>query len=289
MIIECPRCHSRYDSSLNEPGTPISCRCGQRFYTPRLPSKAKAVNCPNCGGAASPEQNKCDYCGVYLAFARCPGCFSIAPYRGAKYCAECGDALTQPAKAVKEANRKFPCPRCNAGKSTDKHRHNKKYLERKKVDEYVIDSCPECGGVWLDHSVLDKLLKQSNQQKSAQAVLGKDPVQASNLIRHKVMYLSCPECDQMMHRRNFGKKSGVIIDECTAHGIWFDKQELAAALHFARSSLQTVQHVASSPDIEMARMNARYSKPVKPARDNHLDVGGGDLLDLLLELPSLFK
>ncbi len=287
MIIECPRCRSRYDSTLKKPGAPISCRCGQTFYTPKLPSLAKAVNCPNCGGSASPDQNKCDYCGVYLAFARCPSCFSIAPYRGAKFCAECGNSLTQPAKAVQESAHKFACPRCNAGKAGAR---SKIYLETKKVGEYIVDSCTQCSGVWLDHTALDKILAQSNQQKSSQAVLGKSPVKVSDLPRHKVAYLACPECSEMMHRRNFAKRSGIIIDECTAHGIWFDKQELAAAIQFIRSSPEVIKYDDIKFGVNYKPPKTTHTKPAsKPLKDNRVEITGGDLLDLFLELPSLFK
>ncbi len=273
MIIECPRCQSRYDSTLHTSGSQISCRCGQAFYTPKLPKLAKSSNCPNCGGAASPDQNQCEYCGVYLSFARCPGCFSIAPYQGAKFCAECGDSLNQPAKSTADADKSFPCPRC-------KHTN----LERKKVGEHTIDSCLQCSGVWIDHTILDKLLTRSNQQKSSQAVLGKTPFKISNLERHKVSYLPCPECEQLMHRRNFAKKSGIIVDECTAHGIWFDKQELAAAIHYVRSSPENIEHIAPKPPSEPEQL--KHHVNIKD--DGVIKITGGGLEALFADFPSLF-
>ena len=273
MIVECPRCQSRYDATLNKPGAQIACRCGQAFYTPKLPKLAKASNCPNCGGAASPDQNQCEYCGVYLSFARCPSCFSIAPYQGAKFCAECGDSLSQPAKDVKTANKSYPCPRCKSHQ-----------LSRKKVGDYTVDSCTKCGGVWIDHSVLDKLLAKSNQQKSSQALLGKAPFKAANLPRHKVSYLSCPECEQIMHRRNFAKRSGVIVDECTAHGIWFDKHELAASIHFVRSSPETIEHKVLKPPTEAERLKRK----VKIRSNERIDIDSGGLELLFKDFPNLF-
>lgn len=35
-----------------------------------------------------------------------------------------------------------------------------------------------------------------------------------------------------MHRKNFGGASGVIVDVCTLHGIWFDAGELPNVLSF---------------------------------------------------------
>jgi hypothetical protein len=38
-----------------------------------------------------------------------------------------------------------------------------------------------------------------------------------------------------MHRRNFGKSSGVIVDVCTFHGVWFDDKEVKEVLDFCTS------------------------------------------------------
>ena len=41
-----------------------------------------------------------------------------------------------------------------------------------------------------------------------------------------VVYRPCPRCKQPMSRRNFGRMSGVVLDECVQHGIWLDETEL---------------------------------------------------------------
>ena len=38
-----------------------------------------------------------------------------------------------------------------------------------------------------------------------------------------------------MHRRNYGRRSGVLVDTCRSHGIWFDPEELEAVLRWIRS------------------------------------------------------
>jgi len=35
-----------------------------------------------------------------------------------------------------------------------------------------------------------------------------------------------------MNRKNFGRISGVLIDECNKHGVWLDAGELAKIQHF---------------------------------------------------------
>lgn len=39
-------------------------------------------------------------------------------------------------------------------------------------------------------------------------------------------YRKCPECGAMMQRRNFGRRSGVVVDWCASHGTWLDAHEL---------------------------------------------------------------
>jgi Zn-finger nucleic acid-binding protein len=38
-----------------------------------------------------------------------------------------------------------------------------------------------------------------------------------------------------MHRMNFGRKSGIILDSCRPHGLWFDANELDAVVRWIRS------------------------------------------------------
>jgi Zn-finger nucleic acid-binding protein len=49
------------------------------------------------------------------------------------------------------------------------------------------------------------------------------------------LYRPCPVCSKLMHRRNFGRKSGVIVDQCRPHGFWFDVTELETVLQWVRT------------------------------------------------------
>ena len=42
----------------------------------------------------------------------------------------------------------------------------------------------------------------------------------------RTRYRSCVICGKLMHRRLYGRGSGVVIDTCRDHGIWFDHGEL---------------------------------------------------------------
>ncbi len=246
MIAECPRCSLRYDVSGRPPGTQARCRCGALFTLPDRDADADAVSCPKCGGATLPTNNRCDYCGVALAVVRCPRCFSLQ-LDSARHCSGCGVSLAHPARNVHaDGGTELNCPRCE------------KDLEACLIGETVFDQCGHCGGLWLDHTVFETLCDTREQRSTVAASLGRMPEPTSMPDTRKVVYLKCPECDQLMHRKNFARCSGVIVDVCTAHGIWFDRDELSQIIDFirlgglekarqiARDQTQTHVHVATS-------------------------------------------
>jgi hypothetical protein len=58
----------------------------------------------------------------------------------------------------------------------------------------------------------------------------------------------------MMNRRNFGRRSGVIVDVCRSHGVWFDPSELTSVLAFvARGGITAAK---SEAEQELARRRA---------------------------------
>lgn len=226
MIVGCPRCHLRYDLSLHDREDKIQCRCGASFMVPDLANVAKAWNCPNCGGATNPATERCDFCGVYLAFARCTECFSPVS-QGAKFCSECGSDINLPARQGALEASKLLCPACD------------KPMQSHQVGDYHLDLCVGCGGTWVDQEVLDKILTDKGKQKNAIAITGKPVDKQTPLSEPNFVYRKCPYCKTIMHRRNFARKSGVIVDECVAHGIWFDKYELARVIDYAQSVINT--------------------------------------------------
>jgi len=89
------------------------------------------------------------------------------------------------------------CPRC----ATD--------LQRGEHGTCVADGCRACGGVWLDAATAQQLL----------APLGKRAVQEQGAGTQ----LSCPVCRAPMV---VALAAGVELDVCSAHGVWFDRDEL---------------------------------------------------------------
>lgn len=112
------------------------------------------------------------------------------------------------------------CPRCR-----------EPHLSRVQVGEHEITECTRCTGVFVDHTTLDRLTKASDADRSAR-MRPVAPAASTSLPPQPVAYLPCPTCGVIMNRKNFGDISGIILDVCKAHGVWFDAEELARALQF---------------------------------------------------------
>jgi Zn-finger nucleic acid-binding protein len=67
-----------------------------------------------------------------------------------------------------------------------------------------------------------------------------------------------------MNRKNFGVKSGVIIDICSEHGYWFDSSELDLILRWIQTGREEqVQRLLKEKESQTRRA-ARVKKMVSP-------------------------
>jgi Zn-finger nucleic acid-binding protein len=130
--------------------------------------------------------------------------------------------------ATEEGQSERQCPRCSARGPAP--------LDAQLVAETLLDQCPDCGGLWIDQTAFERLTQEAESTTTSGA-LGSlpRPQRKIHAKMPQVTYVRCPDCDSMMNRRNYGKRSGVIVDVCSAHGIWFDDEELTRVLEFVRS------------------------------------------------------
>lgn len=175
---------------------------------------AQALNCPNCGAAASSEATRCEHCNSRLATVACPACFGMI-FLGSKFCSHCGMAVQ---RVEAPADQACDCPRC-----------------RVNTREVVLGTtrlreCRVCEGLWVDNVALHRICTERERQS---AILGAAAVLPSGIVPlERVRYVPCPVCRQLMHRVNFAKCSNVIVDVCKPHGTWFDKDELHRIVKF---------------------------------------------------------
>jgi Zn-finger nucleic acid-binding protein len=88
--------------------------------------------------------------------------------------------------------------------------------------------CDKCGGQLVEHPLLQELLER--REICGAAVPRRAYVRESALA--SVHYVPCPACRVLMNRHNFGGSSGVVVDVCKSHGVWFDAGELPRVLEF---------------------------------------------------------
>ena len=76
--------------------------------------------------------------------------------------------------------------------------------------------------------------ERSDEQELASRALTQSAPPTRAPDEHKVRYLPCVVCKDLMSRRNYSGRSGIIIDVCREHGIWLDHTELEGILSFIR-------------------------------------------------------
>ncbi len=188
--------------------------------------KVEALNCPNCGAGVASDRTQCEFCKTRLKTVACPTCFGMM-FVGAKFCGHCG-AIAAPIEVIIEDNAGV-CPRCRVS------------LERMRVSETLIQGCPKCDGLWVDPTTFEIICSNGERQSAVLGFLAERTTKTQQMT--KVSYVPCPDCRQLMNRNNFAKASGVIVDICKHHGVWFDVDELPSIVEFIqKGGLEIVRH-----------------------------------------------
>ncbi len=223
-----------------------------------------------------------------MATVSCPSCLTLNPAHY-KHCSACGSDLQAPARAIKEEHDKpLECPRCE------------KPLEARLLADTLVDQCTDCGGVFLDHEALGAVLNDRTRQAPLRERLLKLPSAGSLPNPREVVYLRCPECATLMARRNPAHRSGIIVDVCAAHGVWFDDRELAILMQLAASGAELNVSPKPNPLAGASAAGASGGSPIpggslppmaeRSRRDSvmDIDVNIGDLGELLGLIDRLF-
>lgn len=92
-----------------------------------------------------------------------------------------------------------------------------------------VESCPSCGGEWLEGDELGKIVRLRQQRFSKQeqqAIANAEPVTGIKLADAD-RDLTCPKCGGTTDALHYAMDTGIIIDRCTAcHGLWLGGGEL---------------------------------------------------------------
>ncbi len=236
------------------------------------------MNCVNCGAPLPPKTT------------RCPFCQSL------------NDVDLRGQIAVRRRATSRDCPRCRDALDAVDVRLGPNAVE--------IDRCATCFGLFFDPEELDAVLDgiEAARSGAAGSVHAIDHRQLLTLVEQEtptedfkeVAYVPCPDCGQLMHRRQFGQKSGVIVDTCRDHGLWLDGGELRRLIRWTQAGGR--RHAAAS-EAEKKRLDRELQKtpytvpgpPPTASRGGRLEpIFGGpggifDAFDILSVLGSLLR
>jgi Zn-finger nucleic acid-binding protein len=178
----------------------------------------------------------------------------------ARYCAHCGVQLV--AEMVAGELSEAHCPCCE-----EEVRLANRRLSKSRVS---VLECPHCGGLWLGISSFMILRDRIACQSSHLKLDGNGPprLKTSDPTR-EVRYRKCIVCGRLMHRRQYGKGSGVIIDTCRSHGIWFDDGELQQVLEWIRLGGRTDRPIKPEVLNQQAQQSSVSTEPSLPGDSVH--------------------
>jgi len=191
-----------------------------RCACPPPDDEAEAIECPSCGGRLRIGVRACPFCRSSVGTTRCTECLAWNSAEAA-FCQQCGrDLHAGEPDECRSTSR--VCPGDGGP------------LVTRRYADWDIDECDGCGGVFVVASTLDCLLAdRETTHHGLRLALPKPspPSDGSNELS-PIAYPKCPECRVPMMRRNFARISGVLVDVCNEHGVWFDAGELSAVLTF---------------------------------------------------------
>jgi len=248
---------------------------------PRLPEKnsmnVKTLNCPNCGAGVASDSSVCEFCKTRLKTVACPNCLDLM-FEGSKFCDHCGAPAV--AATVSDSADLGVCPRCKVG------------LKQLQIDAISLRQCEKCDGLWSDVATFEKICSSKEEQTAALTFFGSRPLTAGlpSLIR----YVPCPSCGQLMNRSNFARSSGVIIDLCKEHGVWFDAGELPKIIEFIESGglarAREKERISIDDEREKVREERRQLEMYEmrsssyPQRAGGFESAGSDFIKALFDL-----
>jgi Zn-finger nucleic acid-binding protein len=224
-----------------------------------------------CGAPVAANAPRCQFCHSPLASVHCAACFTLNPAE-AQHCAGCGEKLglepiDLPSHDV--------CPACHAR------------LRAFGASAGRLSECTTCGGQFVEHALLEDLL----ERRELHRVVTRAPAPRQNPLDKPVRYLKCPLCATAMNRNNFGGNSGIVVDVCPHHGVWFDPGELPHILEFVqaggleRARQRRAQERAEHARVErVSHVDVHARAPLVDDAAFSSDSLASDLLELLANI-----
>jgi Zn-finger nucleic acid-binding protein len=198
---------------------------------------AETMNCPMCGAAASPTAVLCEHCGARLATVACPSCFGMM-FVGEKFCSHCGAKADR--TELPDAKPQL-CPRCRVN------------MNAVIVGGNNLRECPHCEGIWADTDTLHRICEDKEKQAAVLGMAAPLAALAPMELETQIHYVPCPVCAKLMNRVNFAHCSHVVVNVCSQHGTWFDRDELRRIVEFIQAGGLMNARAQEIADLERER------------------------------------
>jgi Zn-finger nucleic acid-binding protein/ribosomal protein L40E len=267
-LVACPNCHRQYDAAALAVGARFRCRCGQSITVPEIQARdAAVVRCASCGAAREGGAMSCTFCGSDFTIhdqdleTVCPSCLARIS-NSAKFCHHCGTPIAPEDVASDPTDR--VCPACGSG-----------HLLRSRAlgtTNFTALECTTCAGLWLGESVFESL--ESRERESAAPVADAKTIREEIASRPRIapktggpFYRPCPVCQTAMTRINFSKISGILLDRCRDHGIWFDATELEATLRWIHIGGERTAERREEEEVKARASQERFKVVPKSPED----------------------
>jgi Zn-finger nucleic acid-binding protein/ribosomal protein L40E len=223
-LVACPACKTHLDVTTVD-GAAVVCPCGAEVDAVAREGRTDTVRrCGGCGASLDPSAAVCGYCQSAIVREPqrltlvCPECLARNPESGT-YCTGCGTEFLPQAPLARTAPK--PCPACEQP------------LVAQRLRDVWLRACSACDGLWVPAESFDVLVKRvgSGSHDASDGLRSIAKLKPAS-IDGPVVYRRCPECRERMVRKNFGRRSGIIVDWCGRHGTWFDPDELERVAAF---------------------------------------------------------
>lgn len=200
----------------------------------------ESLNCPNCGAGVASDHTQCEFCRTRLKTMACPSCMGLM-FVGSEFCGHCGSKMVRAAQRGGE--NAGSCPRCETR------------LEPLQIGVTELRECLRCDGMWADVGTFEHLCTTREERSAVLGFIGNRERHAETMVA--ISYVPCPDCGQLMNRSNFARASGVIIDVCKKHGVWFDAGELPKIIEFIQKGGMEIAREKERIDIRDERGRLR--------------------------------
>lgn len=263
-LVRCESCFKQYDAGELAPGERFRCLCGALLEVPASPAQeAPVVRCASCGAPRAAGAVNCTFCSAPFVLGEgerntlCPVCASRIGDRQ-RYCHSCGTRIAP--EAVAGGRSEYSCPSCAP----------ERRLSSRRIPDattaLAMLECGSCAGIWLGHPTFDALQERARREVVPEPLAPAGRVETGRAkAPQRVAYRPCPICRKLMVRRAFAGSSGIVLDVCGSHGLWFDAAELEATLAWIRGGgLSRVEVRLAEERKEVARREAIAKKELRP-------------------------